>query len=91
MVECTLPSNDGQCWRLMSIAGPVIASGVDVTKIEKNPKITVTLTEELDQGLTELTGITRVPKAVYVREAIEDLLKKYEETLREARKKQKTK
>jgi len=71
----------------MANTGSVIASGVDVAKVEKAPKITITLTEELDQGLTELTAITRVPKAAYVREAIEDLLKKYEETLREARKK----
>ena len=75
----------------MADAETVIEFGVDVTKIEKVPKITVTLTEELDQGLTELTSVTRVPKAAYVREAIEDLLKKYEEALREARKKQKGK
>lgn len=62
-----------------------------MTKIDKAPKITVTLTEALDQGLTELSTVTRVPKAVHVREAIEDLLKKYEEALRDARRKQKAK
>lgn len=57
----------------------------------KQERTYVTLPPELAEGLDELVAATRVRKAEYIREAIADLLKKYEATLREARKKQKVK
>jgi len=38
------------------------------------------------EQLRRLSEITRVPQAVYMREALEDLLKKYAATLRKAAK-----
>ncbi len=42
-------------------------------------KITVKLPTALVEALKNLSGRTRIPQAAYFREAIEDLLKKYEE------------
>lgn len=42
------------------------------------------LPPELAEQLKELSEITRVPQAAYFREAIEDLLRKYEEVLSKA-------
>lgn len=53
----------------------------------KQERTYVTLPPELADGLDELVAATRVRKAEYLREAIADLLKKYEVTLREAKKK----
>lgn len=53
-------------------------------------KVTIDLARELAEGINELSSYTRVPKVAYFREAVEDLLQKYEATLREARKKQKS-
>jgi predicted DNA-binding protein len=39
------------------------------------------LPPELAEQIKELSQITRVPQAAYFREAIEDLLRKYEEVL----------
>ena len=41
---------------------------------------------EMVAELKKLSDITRVPQAVYMREAMEDLLKKYAATLRKAAK-----
>ena len=54
-------------------------------------KVTIDLARELVEGINELSAFTRVPKVAYFREAVEDVLQKYEATLREARKKQKGK
>ena len=40
---------------------------------------------ELVQKLKALSAATRVPQAAYLREALEDLLKKYAATLRKAK------
>jgi predicted DNA-binding protein len=40
---------------------------------------------ETVQRLKALSGITRVPQAAYLREALDDLLKKYGATLRKAK------
>jgi len=40
---------------------------------------------ELVQQLKRLSDTTRVPQAVYLREALEDLLKKYAVTLKKAK------
>lgn len=42
------------------------------------------LPPELAEQLKELSRLTRVPQAAYFREAVEDLLKKYEDTLSKA-------
>lgn len=59
--------------------------------VAKQERTYVTLPAELAAGLDELVAATRVRKAEYIREAIADLLKKYDAVLREARKKQKSK
>ena len=43
----------------------------------KQIMLSVAVPPELRDQLTQLSKATRVPKAAYVREAIEDLLKKY--------------
>lgn len=43
-------------------------------------KISTYLSQDLAERLKELSDRTRVPQAAYFREAVEDLLKKYEET-----------
>ena len=40
------------------------------------------LTPEQKKALDQLTKTTRVPKTVYMREAVDDLLKKYAKTLK---------
>ncbi len=49
------------------------------------------LPPELAEQLRELSQMTRVPQAAYFREAIEDLLRKYEEVLSKAGKSSSTK
>ena len=47
-------------------------------------KISTYLSQDLAQRLKELSERTRVPQAAYFREAVEDLLKKYEEPKKKA-------
>jgi predicted DNA-binding protein len=49
------------------------------------------LPPELAEQLKELSKITRVPQAAYFREAVEDLLRKYEDVLSKAGKPSSTK
>jgi predicted DNA-binding protein len=49
------------------------------------------LPPELAERIKELSQITRVPQAAYFREAIEDLLRKYEDVLSSAGKSSSTK
>jgi predicted DNA-binding protein len=50
-------------------------------------KVTIDLSRDMADSIAELSAFTRVPKIAYYREAIEDLLKKYDVQLREAKKK----
>jgi predicted DNA-binding protein len=50
-----------------------------VDKKSEQIKISTYLSQDLAQRLKELSERTRVPQAAYFREAVEDLLKKYEE------------
>jgi predicted DNA-binding protein len=46
----------------------------------RQSQVTLYLPPELAERLKELSTRTRVPQAAYFREAIEDLLKKHEES-----------
>lgn len=50
----------------------------------KQKQVTTYYPPEGIEQLKRLSDITRVPQAVYLREALEDLLKKYAGTLRKA-------
>jgi predicted DNA-binding protein len=50
----------------------------------KQKQVTTYYPPESIEQHKRLSGITRVPQAVYLREALEDLLKKYAGTLRKA-------
>ena len=50
----------------------------------KQKQVTTYYLPEGIEQLKRLSDITRVPQAVYLREALEDLLKKYAGTLRKA-------
>jgi predicted DNA-binding protein len=53
-----------------------------VAKKPPQVKISTYLSQDLAEGLKALSDRTRVPQAAYFREAVEDLLKKYEKTER---------
>jgi predicted DNA-binding protein len=55
-----------------------------VDKKSEQIKISTYLSQDLAQRLKELSERTRVPQAAYFREAVEDLLKKYEEPKKKA-------
>ncbi|MGA7540626.1 MAG: ribbon-helix-helix domain-containing protein [Steroidobacteraceae bacterium] len=55
-------------------------------KVGKQVKIVSYYTPEAIEQLNRLSGATRITKAVLLREALEDLLKKYSGTLRKAAK-----
>jgi predicted DNA-binding protein len=46
----------------------------------KKIRFTTYIAEDIKLKLEELSKVTRVPQAQYVQEAIEDLLRKYEES-----------
>lgn len=50
----------------------------------KRISTTVYLDPEHVDGLKKLADITRIPQAIFIREAIDDLLKKYAKELRKA-------
>jgi predicted DNA-binding protein len=52
------------------------------TKVGKQIKIVSYYTPDAVEQLRKLSDATRVPQAAYLREALEDLLKKYAATLR---------
>ena len=54
--------------------------------MEKRERFTTFLNKRQIDGLKNLSATTRVPMAIYVREAIDDLLAKYEKELRKAKK-----
>jgi hypothetical protein len=66
----------------------VDGKGVSMVSKDKGKQIQVTSYYEPAQieQLRRLSGSTRVPQAVYIREALDDLLKKYATTLRKAAK-----
>jgi predicted DNA-binding protein len=51
-----------------------------VAKKTETVKISTYLSQHLVERLRELSERTRVPQAAYFREAVEDLLRKYEDT-----------
>lgn len=51
-------------------------------KVGKQIKMVSYYSPEAAEHLTKLSETTRVPKAEYLREALDDLLKKYASTLR---------
>ena len=55
------------------------------TKVGKQIRIVSYYTPEAIEQLKRLRGATRVNQAVYLREALDDLLKKYAETLRKTK------
>jgi predicted DNA-binding protein len=55
-----------------------------VKKKTEQVKISTYLSQELAERLKALSEQTRVPQAAYFREAVEDLLKKYETQKRHA-------
>jgi hypothetical protein len=52
----------------------------------KQTQVTSYYEPEVAEQLRKLSEVTRVPQAVYLREALDDLLKKYAATLRKAAK-----
>jgi predicted DNA-binding protein len=54
--------------------------------MEKRERYTTFLDKKQIEGLKTLSSLTRVPMAIYVREAIDDLLVKYEKELKKAKK-----
>ncbi len=54
--------------------------------MEKRERFTTFLDKKQIDRLKNLSATTRVPMAIYVREAIDDLLVKYEKVLKQARK-----
>lgn len=54
-------------------------------KVGKQVKIVSYYTPEAIEQLNRLATVTRITKAVLLREALDDLLKKYAGTLRKAR------
>ena len=50
----------------------------------KQKQVTTYYDPEATEQLRRLSDVTRVPQAVYLREALEDLLKKYASVLRQA-------
>jgi predicted DNA-binding protein len=52
----------------------------------KQAQVTSYYDPESAEQLRKLSEVTRVPQAVYLREALDDLLKKYAATLRKASK-----
>lgn len=54
--------------------------------MEKRERFTTFLDKKQIDGLKNLSATTRVPMAIYVREAIDDLLVKYDKELKRARK-----
>ncbi len=54
--------------------------------MEKRERYTTFLDKRQIEGLKNLSSVTRVPMAIYVREAIDDLLAKYERELKKVKK-----
>ena len=50
----------------------------------KQKQVTTYYDPDVIEQLRRLSEVTRVPQAVYLREALEDLLKKYAQVLRKA-------
>jgi hypothetical protein len=65
-----------------------LSTGFSVTpaKYGNQVKLASYYPPEMVERLKRLSDTTRVPQAVYLREALEDLLKKYSATLRKAAK-----
>lgn len=49
---------------------------------KNNIAVTAYLTPQQNKALNKLTELTRVLKSVYLREAVDDMLKKYSKTMR---------
>lgn len=70
---------------LLAVAGKEIEQAGMISK-DKGKQMQVTSYYDPEQigQLKRLSEITRVPQAAYLREALDDLLKKYAATLRKA-------